>query len=39
VGWDPPEGVGAHGAPIAGIAEIARHRRNRKGKGLTIDSY
>jgi hypothetical protein len=34
-----PGGGGARSAPIAGIAEIARHRRNRKGKTLTIDQH
>jgi hypothetical protein len=31
-----PGGGGRASAPIAGIAEIARHRRNREGKGLPL---
>jgi len=33
-GGIPREGVGALSAPIAGIADIARHRRNREGLPL-----
>jgi hypothetical protein len=29
-----PGGVGAQSAPIAGVVDIARHRRDRKTQGL-----
>jgi len=35
-GGIPGRGVGARSAPIAVIADIARHRRNREGKGLPL---